>query len=70
MYSVRVYVCVHLTLVQVFITHKANMLWRLSLHQSTSLAESQKAVEAHGCKPWVTNSSIIPHTSLTTNVAQ
>ena len=25
-------------------------------------AESQKALEAHGCKPWVTNLSIVPHT--------
>ena len=32
------------------------------LIQSTSGAESWKAVEAHGCKPWVTNLSIIPHT--------
>ena len=30
--------------------------------QSTSLAESQKALEAPGCKPWVTNLSIVPHT--------
>ena len=38
-------------------------------HQSTSLAESQKAVEAHGSKFWVTNLSIVPHTlgTLTTN---
>ena len=27
-----------------------------------SLAESQKAVESHGCKPWATNLTIIPHT--------
>ena len=31
------------------------------MNQVTSLAESQKAAEAHGCKPWVTNLSIVPH---------
>ena len=34
----------------------------INLHPSTSLTKSQKAVEAHGCKPWVTNLSIVPHT--------
>ena len=38
------------------------MLWRQNLHLSTSLAESQKAVGAHGCKFWVINLSIVPHT--------
>ena len=33
------------------------------------LSPSQKALEAHGCKPWVANLSIVPSTSgiLTTN---
>ena len=30
--------------------------------QPTSLAKSQKALEAHGCKPWVANLSIVPDT--------
>ena len=33
-----------------------------TVHQSTSLTESQKALEAHGCKPGGTKLSIIPHT--------
>ena len=33
-----------------------------TVHQSTSLTKSLKALEAHGCKPWVTKLSIIPHT--------
>ena len=33
-----------------------------TLQQATSLAGSRKAVEAHGCKPWVTNLSTVPHT--------
>ena len=37
------------------ITRKLNMIWRRNLHQSTSLIEVQKALEAYGCKPWVTN---------------
>ena len=44
------------------ITHKQNKIWRWNLHQSNSLAKSQKALEAHGCKPWVTNLLIIPYT--------
>ena len=46
------------------------MIWRRNLHQSTSLAESQKALEVHGCKLWVTNLLIVPHTLgiLTANV--
>ena len=38
--------------------------------QSTSLAKSQKALEARSCKPWVTNLSIVPHTLgiLTANI--
>ena len=46
----------------VFIVCKLNATWRLNLHQLTSLAESQKALEAHDSKPWVTNLSIVPHT--------
>ena len=35
-----------------------------------SLSDSQKALEAHGCKPWLTNLSIVPHTLgiLTANI--
>ena len=38
--------------------------------QLTSLAKSQKALEAHGRKPWLTNLSMIPHTlgMLTANI--
>ena len=43
-------------------SRKPNVIWRRNLHQLTSLAKSQKALEAHGCKRWVTNLSIIPHT--------
>ena len=32
----------------------------LTVYQLTSLNESQ-VLEAHGCKPWVTNSLIVPH---------
>ena len=46
------------------------MLLSWNLYQSTSLAELPKVVEAQGCKPCVTNLSIIPHTLviLTENV--
>ena len=39
------------------------MIWRRNLHQSTSLTELQKAVDAYGHKPWnrITNLSIVPH---------
>ena len=30
------------------------------MHPSTSLAESQTALEAHGCKSWVTSLSTVP----------
>ena len=63
------YTCFHLRL-QVFMTHKRNMIWKPNLHQSISLAEAQKALEAHGCKFSVTSLSIVPHTLgiLSTNV--
>ena len=38
------------------------MTWRWNLHQATSLAKSQKTLEADGSKLWVTKLSIIPHT--------
>ena len=44
------------------IAHKPNMTWRWNLHQSTTLDEVQKALEAHDCKPSVANLSIAPHT--------
>ena len=61
---------VHLRLLQVLITHEPNTIYRRNLYPSTSLAESQKAVEARGCKPWVPNLSIVPHTlgMLTANI--
>ena len=34
----------------------------MKLKQSTSLVELPKTLEAHGCKHWATNLSIIPHT--------
>ena len=36
--------------------------FRGSLHQLTSLTESLKALESHGCQPWVANLSIVPRT--------
>ena len=45
----------------VFITRKPNVIWRQNLDQLTSLTELQKALEAHGCEPWVTKLLIIPH---------
>ena len=44
---------IHLGLVQVFKICEPNRPWRRNLHQSTFLAELQKALEAHGRKPWV-----------------
>ena len=40
-------------------------------HQSTSLAEFRKALEADDCKPWVTNLSMVPPILgiLTANIA-
>ena len=38
------------------------MIWTQNLQQSTYSAKLQKALEAHGCEPWVTNISIVPHT--------
>ena len=48
---------------QSFATPKSNMISRRNLHQMTFLVriESQKAVEAHGCKSWVTKLLIVPH---------
>ena len=69
-YFILYYMHVHLRLIKVIITHEPNMIWRWNLHQSTSLVESHKTLEAHGCKPWVTNLSIIHHTLgiLTANI--
>ena len=33
-----------------FITRESNMIWKPNLYQLTSLPETQKALEAHGCK--------------------
>ena len=43
----------------------------MKLHQPTSSAESWKTLATHGCKPWVTNLSIAPHTLgiQTTNIS-
>ena len=38
------------------------MLWKWNQHQSTSLTKLQKDLQAHGCKPWVTNLLIVSHT--------
>ena len=61
-YSTTILRASHLTLIKLGTTCESNTLWRQNWQPSTSLAESQKALEAHGCKPWVTNSSIVPHT--------
>ena len=57
------YTHIHLRLVKVFITHKLNIIrkWNKHVDWSTTPAESQKALEAHGCKHWVTNLSIVLH---------
>ena len=47
----RVGIC--LRLVEVFYNSQIEHVVEMNLHQSTPLAEPQKAVEAHGCKPWV-----------------
>ena len=44
------------------ITRETEHDMETNFHQSTSLAEPQKALEAHGCKPWVTNLPFIPDT--------
>ena len=64
------YTYVYLRLVKVFITPKPNTMWRQHLHPLTSLDHLQKAFEAHSCKPWETNLSVVPHTLgiLTTNI--
>ena len=36
----------------------------INLHQLNSLVKSQKALQAHGCRTWVTNLLIILHTLL------
>ena len=60
-YLVTTILCVlHLRLAEVSITCEPNTMWRQNLHQLTYLTTSQ--IEAHSCKPWVTNLSIIPHT--------
>ena len=59
------YMCAHMftwSIFKFFITHEPNLIWRWNLHPSTSLVESRKALKAHGCKPWVTNLSVVPHT--------
>ena len=53
--------CVHSRLLQVFVTPELNTTQRQNLHQSISLTKAQKALEAHSCKSWVTNLSIVPH---------
>ena len=49
-YDKLYYARVQLRPLQTFITHELNTIWRQNLYQSTSLAEAQKALEAHGCK--------------------
>ena len=46
------------------------MVWKLNLHQLTSLVELKKALEAHGYISRVSNLSIAPHTldTLTANI--
>ena len=62
--------CPGLRLVKVFITREPNVVWRRNLCQLTSLAESQKALEAHGRNPWMTNLLIALHSLgiLTANI--
>ena len=69
--SVILYVRVHMRLVKVCITHDPSIIFKRNLHQSIYFTKSKKLLEARGCKPWVTNLSIIPHTLgvLTTNIA-
>ena len=37
------------------------MIWRLNSHQSTSLAEARKDLEAHGWQPWVASHELLSH---------
>ena len=64
------YVWVHSGLVKAFTTHQPNMILRQNLHRLLS-SSCRKALEAHGCKPWVANLSIIPRALgiLTANIA-
>ena len=65
------YVRIHLKTISYYTcTCEHNMMQRWNFHQSTSLAESHKIIEAHNCKSRVTNSSIVSHTLgiLTSNI--
>ena len=43
------------------VTRELNIIWRSKLHPWTPLSKSHKGLEAHGCKSWVANLSIIPN---------
>ena len=60
-YILYIYISVYLRLVKFFYNSKLNMIWRwnLHVHQLTSLVESYQILEAHACKPWVTNLSVV-----------
>ena len=66
-YSTHVLTCDSL---KVSITRKPSTILRKNSHPSTSPTKLQKALEAHGCKPRLTKSSIAPHTlgTLTANI--
>ena len=50
-----------------FITREPNMIQRKHFRQLTSLDKSQKALEAYGSKPWLTNFLIFPPYTRYTN---
>ena len=58
---------VHFRLLKLFPTRKQNTTWRWNLHLLTSLTESQKDLEAHGCKLKATTYPIIPPYTKYTN---
>ena len=61
LYYMRMFTWVS-NLLEFIITHKPNIIWKWSLHQSASLAELHKGRKPHGCKSLVTNLSIVRHT--------
>ena len=57
----RMHSCTYSLIVKVLIDHaQTEHHMEKNLHQSTSPAKLQNALEAHRCKPWMANISIVP----------